>query len=64
MSEYRLMEEKKLVKRFMSEIYSESNLGIYGIFDVIKSLKNGVAGTVIVTDDITHVRLTIKCKKM
>ena len=63
MSEYRLMEEKKLVKRFMGEIYSESNLGIYGIFDVIKSLKNGVAGTVIVTDDITHVRMTIKCKK-
>ena len=63
MSDYRLMEEKKIVKRFISEVYSGKGLGIYGIYDVINSLKNGYADLVIVTDDITIVRLEIKCNK-
>jgi peptide chain release factor subunit 1 len=63
MSDYRLMEEKKIVKRFISEVYSGKGLGIYGIYDVINSLKNGFADLVIVTDDITILRLEIKCNK-
>jgi peptide chain release factor subunit 1 len=63
MADYRLMEEKKIVKRFISEVYSGKGLGIYGIYDVINSLKNGFADLVIVTDDITILRLEIKCNK-
>ncbi len=63
MADYRLMEEKKIVKRFISEVYSGKGLGIYGIYDVITSLKNGYADLVIVTDDITIIRLEIKCNK-
>ena len=63
MADYRLMEEKKIVKRFISEVYSGKGLGIYGIYDVINSLKNGYADLVIVTDDITILRLEIKCNK-
>lgn len=63
MADYRLMEEKKIVKRFISEVYSGKGLGIYGIYDVIKSLKNGFADLVIVNDDITIVRVEIKCNK-
>lgn len=63
MADYRLMEEKKIVKRFISEVYSGKGLGIYGIYDVINSLKNGFADLVIVNDDITIVRVEIKCKK-
>jgi peptide chain release factor subunit 1 len=63
MSDYRLMEEKKIVKRFISEVYSGKGLGIYGIYDVINSLKNGYADLIIVTDDITILRLEIKCNK-
>jgi peptide chain release factor subunit 1 len=63
MSDYRLMEEKKIVKRFISEVYSGKGLGIYGMYDVINSLKNGYADVVIVNDDITIVRLEIKCNK-
>lgn len=57
------MEEKKIVKRFISEVYSGKGLGIYGMYDVINSLKNGYADLVIVNDDITIVRLEIKCNK-
>ena len=63
MADYRLMEEKKIVKRFISEVYSGKGLGIYGIYDVITSLKNGYADMVIVNDDITMIRLEIKCNK-
>jgi peptide chain release factor subunit 1 len=63
MADYRLMEEKKIVKRFISEVYSGKGLGIYGIYDVINSLKNGFADLLIVTDDITILRLEIKCNK-
>jgi peptide chain release factor subunit 1 len=63
MAEYRSMEEKKIVKNFMSEVYTGKGLGIYGIFDVINSLKNGYADLVLVTDDITYIRLEIKCNK-
>lgn len=63
MADYRLMEEKKIVKRFISEVYSGKGLGIYGIYDVINALKNGYADLVIVTGDITILRLEIKCNK-
>lgn len=63
MTEYRLMEEKNIIKKFIGEVYSGNGLGIYGIFDVISSLRNGIVDLVIVTDDITFVRLEIKCNK-
>ena len=63
MTEYRLMEEKKILKKFMGEVYSGKGLGIYGIFDVIKALKNGIADLVIVTDDIDYVKIDVKCKR-
>ncbi len=63
MADYRLMEEKKIVKNFVSEVYTGKGLGIYGIFDVINSVKNGYVDLVLVTDDITYLRLEIKCNK-
>jgi len=61
LQEYRVMEEKQLVKKFMGEVHSGRGLGIYGIHDVVKALEGGVADLVIVTDDITYVRLEFKC---
>lgn len=63
MADYRLMEEKKIIKNFISEVYTGKGLGIYGIFEVIDALKNGYADLVLVTDDITFIRLEIKCNK-
>jgi peptide chain release factor subunit 1 len=63
MDGYRLMEEKKIVKRFMKEVYSDNGLGIYGINDVIKFLQNGIVELVIVTEDISVAVLETKCRK-
>jgi peptide chain release factor subunit 1 len=63
MDGYRLMEEKKIVKRFMKEVYSDRGLGIYGINDVIKALRSGIVELVIVTDDISVVVVEANCGK-
>ncbi|HXG07272.1 MAG TPA: peptide chain release factor aRF-1, partial [Nitrososphaera sp.] len=62
LQEYRVMEEKQLVKKFMGEVHSGRGLGIYGIHDVIKNLEGGVVDMLLVTDDITYVRLEFRCK--
>ena len=62
-SDYRLLEEKKLVKKFMSQVYSDEGLAVYGIYDVLKMLKSGIVDTLIVTDEIPYVHLEIKCNK-
>jgi peptide chain release factor subunit 1 len=63
MTEYRLMEEKRIIKKFMGEVHATKGLGIYGIEDVVKSLKNGAVDMVIVTDDVAYVKVDIKCKR-
>jgi peptide chain release factor subunit 1 len=62
LQEYRVMEEKQLVKKFMGEVHSGRGLGIYGVHDVVKALEGGMVDLVIVTDDITYVRLEFRCK--
>ena len=60
--EFRVMEEKQLIKKFMTEVHSGRGLGIYGIHDVVKALESGIADLVLVTDDITYTKLEIRCK--
>ncbi len=62
MAEYRLMEEKNIVRKFMSEVHSTNGLATYGILDVIKALQNGIVSMMIVTDDINFVKINTKCK--
>jgi peptide chain release factor subunit 1 len=63
MTEYRLMEEKKIMKKFMGEVFSGRGLGIYGIGDVVKAVEAGIADIVIVIDRIGYIVLESKCKK-
>ena len=63
MTEYRLMEEKKIIKKFMGEVFSNRGLGIYGVGDVIKAVEAGIVDNVIVTDNINNIKLESKCKK-
>src|SRR5919199_906289 len=37
LQEYRLMQEKQIMKKFMAEVHSGKGLGIYGIHDVVKA---------------------------
>src|ERR687889_1252240 len=43
LQEFRVMEEKQLIKKFMAEVHSGRGLGIYGVHDVVKALESGIA---------------------
>ena len=62
LQEFRVMEEKQLVKKFMNEVHAGRGLGVYGVQDVVRAMENGIADLVLVTDDVTYIRLEIKCK--
>lgn len=63
MSEFRSMEEKKIVKKFMGEVFSGKGLGIYGLNDVVNNLKAGIIDSIIATDSIDLIYLEVICKK-
>src|SRR5215216_2223478 len=63
MTEYRLMEEKKIIKKFMGEVFSNRGLGIYGVKEVTNAVEAGTADIVIVADNVSYILLESKCKK-
>ena len=61
LSDFRLVEEKKLVDSLFKEINSHSGLGTYGMKEIIDLLKNNVVKTVIITDDTDMHRVEGRC---
>ena len=58
----RVVEEKKLVDRFLREVNSDTGLAIYGIQDILNSLKRSAVDTIIVNDDVDLVYLKATCR--
>jgi len=63
LSNFRMVEEKKIIERLFQEINTNSGLGSYGLNEVIEMLKNNIAGTVIISDDINMSRIEKTCKR-
>lgn len=63
LSDFRMVEEKKLVEDLFREINSHSGLGAYGLKEIIEYLKNNVVKTLIITDDTNLHRVEGKCKR-
>ena len=63
LQEYRLIEEKRLVRRLFDEINSNKGLAIYGMQEVIDTLKSGAVDTLLVNDNINKVRVVARCKR-
>ena len=63
LSDFRMVEEKKLVEDLFKEINSHSGLGSYGLKEVIEFLKNNVVKTLIITDNTNLHRIEGKCKR-
>ena len=63
LSDFRMVEEKKLVDDLFRHINSRTGLGTYGLKEVTKLLKNNVVQTLIITDDTNLYRLEVKCKR-
>ena len=63
LKDVRLVEEKKLVQRFLFEVNRQGGLAVYGLPRVLEALQKASADVVLVSDDLDMVRLDATCKK-
>jgi len=58
----RYMEEKKLVQRFLYEVGHDTGLGVYGESEVRRYLKEGLVETLLISEKVNTIHVTIECK--
>ncbi len=63
LSNFRTVEEKKLVEELFRHINSNTGKGMYGLKDIISYLQNNVVETLLITDDTDLHRVEGKCKR-
>ena len=63
LKDVRLIEEKKLVQKFLFEVNKQGGLAVYGLPRVIEALQKASADVVLVSDDLDMVRLDATCRK-
>ena len=63
LSNFRMVEEKKIIEKLFQEVNTNSGLGSYGLKEVIEMLKNNIAGMIIISDDINMSRIEKTCKR-
>ncbi len=59
----RVVEEKKLVQKFLREVNSDSGLAIYGVQDILSALARAAVETILVNDDTDLLNLKATCQK-
>src|SRR5574338_1585539 len=63
LSDYRMVEEKKLVEKLFNDINNFRGMATYGLKEVIDLLKRNVVDTVLITDDTNLRKIDITCKR-
>ncbi len=63
LSDFRMVEERKLVEDLFKEINSHSGLGSYGLEEVVRYLKNNVVSTLIITNNTGLHRIEGRCRR-
>jgi len=63
LKDVRLVEEKRLVQKFLFEVNRQGGLAIYGLPRVMEALQKASADVVLVSDDLDTVRIDAACKK-
>ena len=63
LKDVRLVEEKKLVQKFLFEVNRQGGLAVYGLPRVIEALQKASADVVLVSDDLDTMRIDATCKK-
>ncbi|MEE8255264.1 MAG: peptide chain release factor aRF-1 [Nitrosopumilaceae archaeon] len=63
LSDFRMVEEKKMVEELFKHINNNSGLAAYGLKEIIKLLKKNVVSQIIISGDIDLHRIEIKCNR-
>ena len=57
----RYVEEKKIMQKFLNEIGHDTGLATYGENEVRRNLKAGIVKTLLLSEDLDLMRVTVKC---
>ena len=57
----RYVEEKKIMQKFLREIGQDTGLATYGDDEVRKHLNNGIVATLLLSEELESIRVTVKC---
>ena len=63
LKDVRLVEEKRLVQKFLAEVNKQGGLAAYGLPRVMEALQKASAEVVLVSDDLDTIRIDAECKK-
>jgi peptide chain release factor subunit 1 len=63
LKDVRLVEEKKLVQKFLAEVNKQGGLAVYGLPRVLEALRKGSVEVVLVSDELDMVRLDATCRR-
>jgi len=63
LKDVRLVEEKRLVQRFLAEVNKPMGLAVYGLPRVMDALQKASAEVVLVSEDLDMLRIDAECKK-
>lgn len=63
LKDVRLVEEKRLVQKFLGEVNRQGGLATYGLPRVVEALQKASVEVVLVSDDLDMLRLDAKCRK-
>lgn len=63
LEDMRLIEERRMVQKFLYEINTSNGLATYGVRDVLRELRRGSVDTVLVSEDVEQVYLQVLCRK-
>lgn len=63
LKDVRLVEEKKLVQKFLAEVNKQGGLAVYGLPRVLEAMRKASADVILISDDFDTVQLDAKCRR-
>ena len=63
LSNFRMVEEKKIIEELFKHINTHTGLGAYGLKEIINLQKNNIVDKLIITDNTNLHRIEAKCKR-
>ena len=63
LQDVRFVQEKDIINKFIGEASKDYGLAVYGLDNVLFSLKNNSASTIIISEELDLYKLEFKCRK-
>jgi peptide chain release factor subunit 1 len=63
LQDVRFIQERSLISKFISEASRDYGLAVYGLDNVLSSIKNNSADTILISDELNLNRLEFRCRK-